>query len=143
MTKRLDEITEEVMRILPVFLRKVHAGTLQFMSMTPAQIFILMLVQEKGHCCLSDIGRELSIAPPTATGIIDRLERDNYIKRVHSQEDRRVVNVCLTKKGSTYLEQMRNEKYERVKQVIGLLTTEDQENYLRILKTFIEGLKDV
>ena len=131
------------MRILPVFLRKVHAGTLQFMSMTPAQLFVLMLIEEKTQCCLGDIGRELSISAPTATGIVDRLERDGYLKRIHNKQDRRVVNICLTKKGKDYLDQMRGQKYNRLKQVIGLLSPEDQENYLRILKNFIEGLKDV
>ena len=41
-----------------------------------------------------------SIDKATLTGIIDRLERDGYVKRIQSKEDKRVTLVCRTGKES-------------------------------------------
>lgn len=139
----VEEAAEELMKIIPVFVRKIHAGMIGDMSLTPAQFFVLMLLEEKGQCRLGGISRELSIAPPTATGIVDRLERDGFVKRQHSKEDRRAVNISLTLKGEKLLAKMTAQKFERMKKVLGILKPEDRETHLRILKTLVEGMDHV
>jgi len=113
------------------------------MSLSPAQLFVLMLINETGSSRVGIISRELCITAPTATGIVDRLERDGFVSRVHDQKDRRAVNIVLTKKGRSFLENMRAGKYERVKQVFKILSPEDREHYLRILKILVERMSDV
>jgi len=139
----VEEIAEEVLRILPVFIRKVHSGIIQQMSLTPAQLFVLMFLEEHPVCRLGDISREMDIAPPTATGIVDRLERDGYLRRVPDEEDRRAVNISLTEKGVKFLKEMRRKKYERTCRILNMLTPEDRENYVRILKKLLEGVENV
>jgi len=140
---RFEEIVEELMHVIPVFVRKIHAGSLQHMSLSPAQLFVLMLINETGSSRVGVISRELSITAPTATGIVDRLERDGFVSRVHDKRDRRAVNIVLTKKGRSFLDNMRAGKYERVKQVFKILSPEDREHYLRILKILVERMSDV
>lgn len=141
--RRLEGIAREMMKVIPVFIRKVHTGTIQQMSLTPVQFFVLSLIEEKGFSRIGEISRELAISPPTATGIVDRLERDGFVKRMHDKEDRRAVNIVLTKKGGALLEKAGKGKYERMKQILGILTPEDREHYLRIIKTLIEGMDHV
>ena len=131
--RSVEEIAEELMKTIPIFVRKIHAGMIGDMSLTPAQFFVLMLLQEKGQCRLGDISREFAIAPPTATGIVDRLERDGFVKREHSKEDRRAVNISLTSKGDKLLANISVKKFERMKKVLCILNPEYRETHLRIL----------
>jgi DNA-binding MarR family transcriptional regulator len=41
----------------------------------------------------------LRVKPPTMTGILDTLEKNNMINRIPSNQDRRVINVNLSKNG--------------------------------------------
>ena len=142
MPQRMDVINE-ILKIVPVFVRKVHAGILQHMSLTPAQLFVLMLILEKGPCCLTDISRELVISAPTATGIVDRLERDGYVERYHDTEDRRVVNVVLTKKGEHFIHQSRKKKFDRFRRILRVLSPSEQKQYLVILQKLVRGIDHV
>jgi len=139
----VEEIAEEVMRILPVFIRKVHSGIIQQMSLTPAQLFVLMFLEEHPVCRPGDISREMGIAAPTATGIVDRLERDGYVRRIPDEQDRRAVNISLAENGIEFLKDMRRKKYERTCRILNVLTPEDRENYVRILKKLLEGVENV
>ena len=140
---RQGDLINDILKIIPVFVRKVHAGTIHHMSLTPAQLFVLMLVAEKEDCRLSDISRELSISAPTATGIVDRLERDGYAERRHDDKDRRAVNVVLTKKGKKFISESHTKKFERFRRIFQLLTPEEQAQYLNILRKLVEGMDHV
>ena len=142
MSQRIDVINE-ILKIIPVFVRKVHAGTLQHMSLTPAQLFVLMLILEKGPCRITDISRELAISAPTATGIIDRLERDGYVKRRQDTDDRRAVNVLLTKKGERFIHQSHKRKFERFRRILQVLSSVEQKQYLKILQKLVRGIDHV
>ncbi len=48
---------------------------------------------------LGDIARNLNVTPAVVTGLIDRLERRGYVRRVSSQHDRRRVHIELTPEG--------------------------------------------
>lgn len=142
MDRQADTIND-ILKIVPVFVRKVHAGTIEHMSLTPAQLFVLMLIVEKGQCRLSDVSHELSISAPTATGIVDRLERDGYVKRQHDDLDRRVVNVVLTPKGKKFISKSHEKKFDRFRKILNILSTKEQEQYLHILHRLVEGMDNV
>ena len=96
---RIDQIAEEISLIMPQIARHVALGFSQVFQMTPPQIFTIMALQEKEGCSFSDLNQILHVSAPTVTGIIDRLEKIGYVKRIHSKEDRRVINIELTEKG--------------------------------------------
>lgn len=138
-----EDIISEILRIVPVFVRKVHSGTFQHLSLTPAQMFVLLLISDQEICQLKDISRELSISAPTATGIVDRLERDGYVKRQHDRQDRRAVNVALTSKGSKFIHRSRQKKFDRFRQILLILSPAERKQYLHILKKLVEGMDHV
>jgi DNA-binding MarR family transcriptional regulator len=48
---------------------------------------------------LGDVARRLMVTPAVVTGLIDRLEKRGYVRRVNSSGDRRRVNLALTPEG--------------------------------------------
>ncbi|MBK4739249.1 MarR family winged helix-turn-helix transcriptional regulator [Noviherbaspirillum pedocola] len=75
-------------------------------DMTHAQLGIfLRLVQ--GHAnTAADLAREISVDTGAMTRMLDRLEDKDYIRRVRSDTDRRVIEVCLAEKGKLRADRM-------------------------------------
>ncbi|TVQ62875.1 MAG: MarR family transcriptional regulator [Phycisphaerales bacterium] len=46
-----------------------------------------------------EIGRELVVAVPDVTRLVDRLERDGLVQRARCEQDRRVVRISITDRG--------------------------------------------
>ena len=114
--------------------RRIIFGFFQTVEISPTQLFTIMLLQEKGPCHFSVLGTALNVAAPTVTGIIDRLEKGCYVKRVPDQNDRRAINIVLTSKGTVIAKKLRKTIEGRWAEVLSPLPLEEQENYLRILK---------
>ena len=95
----IDKIAQEVSVLMPMIARWVLLGFFQSVDITQTQIFTIMAIVEKSPIRLSQLSRKLHISAPTVTGIIDRLERSGYVKRIPDSNDRRAVNVDLTAKG--------------------------------------------
>jgi DNA-binding MarR family transcriptional regulator len=56
-------------------------------------------VIEDDRTTLGDVARRLMVTPAVVTGLIDRLERRGYVRRVNGGLDRRRVHLCLTEEG--------------------------------------------
>jgi len=68
-------------------------------GLTNAQWKPLLLIQ-KGHCRTAvELARLSSCDSGAMTRLLDRLEAKGLVRRVRSQEDRRVVNLELTEEG--------------------------------------------
>ena len=92
-------IAEEVSVLMPVIARKIFLKFFQTIDISQAQIFTIMTLSEQSPVRLSQLSKKLQISAPTVTGIVDRLEKSGFVKRIPDMEDRRVINVDLTAKG--------------------------------------------
>lgn len=73
-------------------------------GLTPSQYNVLRILRGAGNALPSlEIASRLIQVVPAITGLIDRLEQQELVERERSSQDRRVVNVALTKKGGELL----------------------------------------
>lgn len=87
-------------------------------GVTPAQVGLLSLLWKRDGRFSYELGERLSLDSATITGIIDRLEQNDFIGRRVDPEDRRNKLVFLTEKGRSMekvLCQKMNEVNEEVK----------------------------
>ncbi len=68
-------------------------------NVSAAQINCLIALQEHGPLSPSQIAKHVMVNSSTITGIIDRLEKKDLVRRLRISPDRRVVTVELTKAG--------------------------------------------
>lgn len=61
--------------------------------------FLLQLWLEDGQT-QAMLHKKIGIEQPTAVRTLDRMERDDFIKRVRSSDDRREIKIYLTEKSS-------------------------------------------
>ncbi len=138
--KSIQQIAEEVALIGPRIGRKIMADLVQVGDIPHAQLFVLMFLFNQGAMRFSDICHELRVSAPTGTGIISRLQKAGYVKRVAEAQDRRTVLVVLTPQGRKLSEKLRKLLVERWSDIFANISHEDANKYLEILKKISEGL---
>jgi len=90
---------------------------------------------------VGELAEAAGIAPPTATRMLDGLERAGIVRRNPSSEDRRVVTVQLTSKGRRVLARKRKWVEERRRALYDSLTPVEREQAERLLHR-LAGLMD-
>ena len=135
-----QKLAKEMLEIFPLFIKKMHRGMTKAGEVPPSQMSAVVILSEKKLCTLGELSKEMGIAAPTATGIIDRLYKSRYVKRVRSKKDRRIVNITLTIKGKNVTKRIRKMAMQRWSIASKILSLKDQETHIRILKKIVKGL---
>jgi len=115
-------------------------------GLTMPQFFVMMMVDTKGSCKMSDLAKALSLNFGTATGIVDRLVRDDYLERKRDEKDRRVVRIYLTDKGKSIIVKVQEKRWERLTSLLEKVDEKDFDDlfviFQRILPVIVAGLRD-
>ncbi len=78
------------------------------LDLTIPQISIMMILFKEKRLKLSEISKKMSLANSTVSGIIDRLEKNQIVRRIRSEEDKRIVYIELTNKAEEFKSNMHN-----------------------------------
>ena len=68
-------------------------------DLTYTQYITMMVLWEEKSINVKELGEKLFLDSGTLTPLLKILEKKQYVKRERSQEDERVVNISITKKG--------------------------------------------
>lgn len=68
-------------------------------GLTVPQSGALRVLARNGRLSSVELSRKLFVTPSNITGIIDRLEKKGFVKRVQKKGDRRIMLISLTRKG--------------------------------------------
>lgn len=130
---RIDQIAEEVATLMPMIARRVLLEFFQSVTLTQTQIFTIMTLAEEAPIQLSHVSKKLHISGPTVTGIVDRLAKQGYVKRIRNLKDRRVIYVDLTSKGRNIAKKLKSTIKRKWRGLLVKLPNRDQERYISIL----------
>jgi len=104
-------------------------------DLTPSQYNVLRILRGEGTPlpCLEIADRMIQVVP-AMTGLLDRLEKQELVKRERCTEDRRVVYVELTSKAIQLLERMDQPVTDQHRELIGHLTRAELKELSRLLE---------
>ena len=106
-------------------------------GLTSSQYNVLRILRGAGSVLPSlEIAARLIQVVPAITGLIDRLEQQGLVERERSNDDRRVVNVALTKKGRDLLAKIDEPLQDLHRSLMSHLTRAE-------LKTVIELMEKI
>ncbi len=114
-------------------LRDPLAASCEALGLTPPQIHALLWLGHDGPLTMGELARRVSVTEKTVTGLVDRLERDGYLRRERDEEDRRVVRVRATARGAGVSRGIEEGIHERLVYLLGLLDAADRAALFRIL----------
>jgi len=97
------------------------------------QFFLLgHLGSQRQALSMSEIAEKMSHSTAAATGLVDRLEKLNYVQRIRAANDRRKVLVKITKKGTALVERIRQDIVNNLSEIMELLPRQEQTAWLSI-----------
>lgn len=112
-------------------------------GLTTSQYNVLRILRGEGKPLPSlEIASRMVQVVPAITGLIDRLEKQDLVKRERCKEDRRVVYVELTDRATELLKQIDEPDVELHKQLMGHLTRKELKELSRLLVKARESLQE-
>ncbi|BCL73836.1 MarR family transcriptional regulator (plasmid) [Vibrio nigripulchritudo] len=102
--ERHEEVLVSIRQIIRAI--DLHSKKLSKESgLTGPQLIIMLAVRELGDVTLRELSNFTNMSQATASTILDRLEKQDIIKRVRNPTDKRKVHACLTSRGARILVQ--------------------------------------
>ncbi|EDL59385.1 MarR family winged helix-turn-helix transcriptional regulator [Gimesia maris] len=108
---------------------------LQF-ELSPQQYNVLRLLQMYSPRTMQtmELGRRLISRCPDTSRMLDRLEKRLLVKRSRLPENRRVVEIAITKQGLALLKKMEKAVLEMHRQQLGHLSEKEHNSLIQLLK---------
>lgn len=124
--KKLESITDDLFYSFQLFFRKLakEEARPSARRFDPSR-FVLMTVMKNGPTPMSEIGNRMDISRPYMTALVDKLIIEGLVERIPDKDDRRIVNVAITKAGRESIRAFKDEAREAVKKNLFALSPED------------------
>ncbi|WP_461205450.1 MarR family winged helix-turn-helix transcriptional regulator [Clostridium sp. DL1XJH146] len=135
------DTTYEILRILKNVKESIRLNFKeQFKdeNLTGTQGMLVGILGHHGGMKISDLSKKMCLSNSTISGIIDRLEKNGFVERKRSKEDRRVVIVDLTKEFKEEWKCHFKVLESYVSKIINYATSEEMDEVLNGLKTLDE-----
>ena len=91
-------------------------------GLTPSRLAALVILGKQGPMRIGDVARELNIAVPSASRLLDVLAESGFVERRDDPTDRRAFLVSLTADGARILEDVRAEGIQELAGHLASLT---------------------
>jgi len=105
-------------------------------EITLPQYRSLVILASRGPLGLAELADALSVAPPTATRMCDRLVRKHLVRRGAVRNDRRRVRISLTERGQSLVDDVTRARRSELERVLDAMTADEQHGLAVALESF-------
>ena len=95
-------------------------------GLTHSQLGVLEALLHLGPLCQGDLSAKLLKSSGNLTMVVTNLERRGFVQRSRGKKDRRFVNVTLTDRGRTVIEEYFPKHARRVRSAMASLDAQEQ-----------------
>jgi DNA-binding MarR family transcriptional regulator len=106
-------------------------------GVTQSQFEALLFIKRHRNCTVGDLAHGLRISYPSATNIASRLFRKNLVIKKAPRSDRRIVKLSLSEEAEKIVEIVRNNRLEKLNQILTAMHPIDRERLDNCLNKFI------
>ena len=111
-TVSIDRIIENLIYLHPLLSKSLTRSIRAKTNLNPGSLYILGMLSKYEMLSMSEIGCKLSMPKPHVTAQVDKLIAEEMVERLFDPNDRRIVNIRMTKKGK--------EDFKSIKQEVSL-----------------------
>ncbi|MBB6622469.1 MarR family winged helix-turn-helix transcriptional regulator [Clostridium gasigenes] len=134
---------------IAMLIKEVYSSTMNIVSknlkdsgLTHQQIMVIKLVAHKKEITISQLCEEMSLAKGTVSGIVQRLEDADYVKKVKSENDKRNTYVVFSEKGLEFAKEFRYKINESFDEVFKNFTKEEMDEAKQGLRKLRDKIKE-
>ena len=135
-----DEKSQTDLRLFRVWLKasktvfNLIAKDIERYGISMENFMILELLYNKGPHTIQKISETFSIPSGSITYVVDKLEKNEFVKRHPSPTDRRISNVVLTDKGQRLFQEIFPQHVEAISRILSPLSKEEKTDLTELLK---------
>lgn len=132
----LDDNIERIEKAWKKTFRQIENDIMQHkeLGLTGPQFHMLMLINRRGVCNVSDLASAMEVKPSAITVMLDRLVQNGFVERRHDENDRRAVLVSLTDYGNEMILKGRKKSIDIIKWYFGQLEPAEVETLTCIVE---------
>ncbi|MES2764475.1 MAG: MarR family transcriptional regulator [Bacteroidota bacterium] len=125
-----------------LMLKKTSSRLFQDYLASDAQFNIMKLLKDATDpLTQNDLSKMLLVDKSNVTGLIDRLEKQNYIRRNKVEGDRRSYHITLTEEGQALIAKLDRMYLKKVSQIMSEFVEEDYEHLIRLTRKIRNGVR--
>ena len=142
-----QEISQETFRAIADYIEEVKELLSSdiweniFLDCSKNEVLIFWLLYQRSEVNMTEIAEYIHVPLNTATGIINRMEKNDLIVRTRSKEDKRVVLIGLSEKGMTQFQSLVNELMYYGMKVMSSFTKEEMNLFYKMTTKVKEILR--
>lgn len=126
----VDEVGVMIQKLVRVF-QLFERDQIKIYGFTTSQCYTLLEIKKYGNLTMNEISEKMNLNISTMTRILDKLVRDDYIKREKDTSDRRIVIVSLTTEGIKATNKLERSVKEYYKKIISNIPTGEVDNIIK------------
>ncbi|MFO8061236.1 MAG: MarR family transcriptional regulator [Bacillota bacterium] len=107
-----------LLRHTSMIVRRHGREILSHFDITPPQFNALITIIRHDNLTMGTLCRHLFLASSTVTDLIDRMERNELVRRVRDERDRRVIRLQARRKGRDLLEKVMEARLEYLSEIL-------------------------
>jgi len=139
--ERIAELFERTSRAMKA--AKSHKLKPFSFELTLAQGRCLRMIKRHQNCTLRELSGHLGVRPSTACELVDRLVREELVRREQDTQDRRIVRLGLAPKGHRLFARHKAERRAHMHTFLDRLTAAQRKAMLKALETLDEVVQQV
>lgn len=135
-------LVREFLTVLPILHRYIFMQSGGCKSPIPASQMLALLSLNLFPCSsMTQLATRLMVSKQQLTKIVDSLVEKNMVRRMSSEENRRLVLLELTDKGTEVIEKMQTYQAEKASRLFSQITEEERLNLIQSLELIRRILK--
>jgi DNA-binding MarR family transcriptional regulator len=106
-------------------------------------LHVLLLLDTDGPVSMGRLAENIDVSLPSATGIVTRMEERGLVRRLHGEDDRRLVMVQLSDAGRAALDEADTFRRQHITRALQSLSRPQLTNLLRAVRDLREAFDRV
>lgn len=103
--------------------------------LSPLQYYTICVIQYFGEINMSSLSSEMKMPKQNMTKIINKLIELNFVQRIKSEKDKRMINIKLTTKGENFLLEDNKINSENITEEINKLGEKEVDKFYKAITT--------
>jgi MarR family transcriptional regulator, organic hydroperoxide resistance regulator len=129
---------EKDLRFVSGLIKQKGREILNHFPVTPPQFVAMQWLLEEGSMTIGELSKKMYLAFSTTTDLIARMEKNNLVKRVRDERDRRVVRVHLLDEGIRIIDEVIKKRQTYLQEILHDFSDEE----IRTLQSNLRKLHD-
>ncbi|MDF1506931.1 MarR family transcriptional regulator [Robertmurraya sp. DFI.2.37] len=127
---------EKDLRYIAGIIKQKGREILSNYTITPPQFVALQWLFEEGDMTIGELSNKMYLAFSTTTDLVDRMEKNELVKRVKDPNDRRVVRIHLLEEGERIIDEVIKKRQAYLQEVLRNFSAEEvialKDNLMRL-----------